>query len=117
MQILHRSPGLGGEGFGAAVAEPDGANGGGQAGLHIVLIVADHPSMVLFDIEPPAGFKQRGGVGFEFAIFAGDQDLKLEAVAFADGIDTGAAVAGDDGDRDLVSIQPGEDFFAAGIED
>lgn len=117
MQILHRPPGVGSEGFWPAVAEPDGSNGGGQAGLHIVLTVADHPSMVLFDIEPLAGFEQRSRVGFELAIFAGDQNLEVEAMALADGFYAGAAVAGDHRYFDLMSIQPGENFFAAGIED
>jgi hypothetical protein len=98
------------------VAQPHRLDARGAAGLDVTAPVADHPRCGTVDAKFPACEVEGMRVGLERLVFAGDQRRNLQRVPRDDHVQALPAVAGDEGGRDAMLVEPFEQFPAAGVQ-
>ena len=97
-------------------AEQRGVGAGGDGGLEVVEIVADHESLLREDGEFAGDVEDGMGVGFVGRVFTGGDVVEGEAVASEDAAGGVGGVAGEEGGLDTQVVEMGEDQEGAFVE-
>jgi hypothetical protein len=98
------------------MADPNRSDVRGVASFYIVLSVADHPNVIGAMAQFFAGKVEGRGIGFEWGIFAGDEDVDRQLMPGEDRLYALSAVAGNQGDGNCSFIEPMKQLAAAGVE-